>query len=227
MIIKGSLPSVILAFLLAPNADATAATSLPEVLDQEYVEDYDHPRYEHVTSYAPTNEHQEFAQSFTVGIDGVLSRIEVYGSGSWNVEQRLDIYDLQDSNLNQIIGSHSIVSGIGGSSRWRSIDISSLNILVEAGDELAIAFYGWFHWRSSLWKDPLLTYDDGQIFYRSELGNWQWNPMAEDFTENDLEFRTFVIPVPEPPPHIMLVVAFVAPALLRRRAAAPPQPFTL
>jgi hypothetical protein len=82
----------------------------------------------------------EYAQSFTVGVSGTLSRVEVYILKILNVIQDLTvtIYDANSGVPTTALGSATLFSStITGTAAFRSVDVSGLAIDVTAGDKLA------------------------------------------------------------------------------------------
>jgi hypothetical protein len=82
----------------------------------------------------------EWAQSFTVGVTGTLSRVEVYILKILNVTQDLTvtIYEANSGVPTTSLGSATLFSStITGSAAFRSVDVAELGINVTAGEKLA------------------------------------------------------------------------------------------
>ena len=82
----------------------------------------------------------EWAQTFTVGVSGTLSRIEVYILKILNVTQNLTvtIYDADSGVPTTALGSATLFSDtITGSADFRTVDFAGLDLNVTAGDKLA------------------------------------------------------------------------------------------
>lgn len=82
----------------------------------------------------------EWAQSFTVGVTGTLSRIEVYILKLPGVIENLTvtIYEANSGVPTTSLGAATLFSDvITGSAAFRSVDFSGLGLSVTAGDKLA------------------------------------------------------------------------------------------
>jgi hypothetical protein len=82
----------------------------------------------------------EWAQSFTVGVTGTLSRIDVYVAKIFAVIENLTvtIYDADSGVPTTSLGSATLLSGpMSSMAAFHSVDVSGLAISVTAGDKLA------------------------------------------------------------------------------------------
>ena len=194
-------------------------------LDQEFVEDFTDPRYANASAYAPTNEWQEFSQTLTVGRDGQLSHVSIYGGGA-NVLATLSIYSTNQGLPDQLLGSRTLQPG--SVYQWTTFDFESEGIDLLSGQVIALAMSGRFDWSASLFGNPYLRYEQGQVYSRQikefgeplyNDGNWfLLNPLYNE--GGDLLFRTYLTSIPEPATAALSTVALVCLAGLRRSAAS-------
>ncbi len=163
------------------------------------------------------------AQTFTVGVDGVLSTIMFLGAGSFS--DRLDI--LSTAGGVPVGGSPSDSTVLGtvhtgvAQGDWLSYDVSALNISVAVGDVLA--FKVWAGHRSTSG-----SYSGGAAyFFNSGFGYDDWILHADANAADlaNLIFRTYVedgsaAPVPLPASGLMLGSIAVAGLMRGRRRMA-------
>ena len=164
------------------------------------------------------------AQTFTVGVDGILASIDLQLVNSTGTDETLR-FDLM-STIDGAPGASLFSTSIPSSSipivdflepiPFTSVDVSSLGLQVDSGDVLAFGVSGgalsppWSIWATAPNSTP--NYTDGKPF-QFRFG-WQESAF------NDLTFRTFVEtePVPEPLPLASLVsLVIVGSSLFVRR----------
>jgi hypothetical protein len=108
-------------------------TLAAEVLDQQNVFD---------SSIADSpSDAQEFAQTFTVGVSGVLSRIEVFLTKT-NPQNNviLSVYNMSGGVPNAVVASASLSpAAVPGLQSFVSFDVSSFEVAVSSNDVLAFA----------------------------------------------------------------------------------------
>jgi hypothetical protein len=195
-----------------------------DFLDQKFEEDFSDPRYKNQSAYAPVNEYQEYAQSFTVGHDGLLSHVEIYGSEFGYTGLTVTVYNAVGGQLGAVLGSRTVM-GQTSTTLWWAFDLRSAGIFAHQGDRLAIAVSGNFSWIANLWGDPLRTYEGGYVYNRliQDSGGehtipvGQWYGLDEPYyARNDLMFHTFVIP--EPSTILLATIAFAVLPTCRRKS---------
>lgn len=214
---RGSLIALVLGLVwLAPAADATSV--LEPVLDQSF---------ENVSpnSRSAINRGLDKAQTFTNGITGTLTRVDVIIGA--DVAQSGDLYfdvrptvggrpvENNAASLIDIVIPRESLPTLGRED-WVEIDVSSFALAVTAGDLLAIVL-----------RDPESTgqrffsfswlegnggpgYPRGKAFGRTAGVGW-------DANDNDHGFRTFVEPIPEPSTVLLLGLGLAGLATSRRR----------
>lgn len=169
----------------------------------------------------------ERAQTFTVGVDGTLDRIEV-SLDDKPVQSTSDlVFAVYETTLG-VPNASSIYSGTittvpSGTPGYVTLDLSSANIPVSTGDQLAIALttsdpgdvYGWAWDVTASALDP---YAGGQIYLRNgtTVPNWVNSPEDTATTKWDLVFKTYVT-VPEPASLAVLVLGGLLTTRRRRR----------
>ncbi len=155
------------------------------------------------------------AQTFTVGMKGILTEIQVQVQRNTAITNDLFLdvrgtstgIPLEDDASVLATTSYSANSLSIGTPTWLSFDVRSQNIDVDNGDLLAIvlraptavdsANYFWM----GATNDP---YTGGQRWGRS--GTWAggvlgdtWNGNFAQFATSDMNFRAFINPIPLPP----------------------------
>jgi hypothetical protein len=185
------LGSISVAFLVALFSAIGSAQALP-VLDQHNEDPFD--GFHAIASV------QSVAQTFTVGIPGVLSRIEldiIEGfTGPPTAPLAVQIQTVSGGlPSGTSLGTRFLTSAdLTTTFSFIPIDFSSFNINVSVNDALAIVlsssetdlFYGW----------SLLTVSGGYgggASYTNLGSGWTLPVVGED-----MRFRTYVAPVPEP-----------------------------
>jgi len=176
---------------------AIRTTRADEVLDQSFV-----PRLENLSAGA--NQNADEAQTFTVGIAGTLTRIEVFvyrvgdpGEAILLLDVRPTVNSVPVEDDSQILASADIpVSVLPELPAFTSLDISAAGLSVAEGDVLAIVLRSNLpptsivYWRGDAPgnEDP---YPDGEWFTRNRpIGSWT----SGVFGPADLGFQTFVDP---------------------------------
>jgi hypothetical protein len=104
-----------------------------EVLDQQNV-------FESAIADSPSDS-QEFAQTFRVGVDGMLSRIEVFltKTNPFN-NVILSVYNTSDGVPNGVVATASLSpAAVPGLQSFVSFDVSSFQVAVSSHDVLAFA----------------------------------------------------------------------------------------
>ena len=161
-----------------------------------------------------------FAQTFTAGVSGRLVRVDVMLSRQASMTQNLlfELTTTVDGYPSPTLGAPSMgvipyeqipvdpVGTAGGSRDWVSLDLSSFDISVNAGDEFAIVLKldtGGFvppdgtRTFDMLWHGLILDpYWAGSVFtHASGPGSPPWNPVIVQNETADQGFRTWVEPV--------------------------------
>jgi hypothetical protein len=181
------------------------------------------------------------AQTFTVGISGFLSevdilvnrkRIDADGNLLFDIRPTVDGTPVNDDAM--ILGSLNIpkedvmfgtASFATSNFQWLNLDVSSFGIEVVVGEVLAIALksdgtdeLGDYRWGSYNY-DP---YSAGVHFIRGyEVGITSWIPGRKDHfgeTHYDSCFRTYVDPIPEPATIFLLGSGLAGLLGLRRKS---------
>jgi hypothetical protein len=142
---------------------------------------------------------QELAQTFTVGVHGTLSRIEMQlsrpnftTSGNLIVNVYNTIGGVPDVSLGSASLPWNAISTMGFG--FQSFDVSSFEIPVNVNDVLAIGIKAetLFFWRSTFDLDP---YDGGESMYR--VLNSPPGPWTSYTPSHDYGFRTYVDMLPD------------------------------
>lgn len=189
------------ATILVVSAAPELAAAQVEVLDQEYLDVmYPDPDRSTVTGIVP-DRFYEPAQSFTVGVEGTLSKIQLYviPRGATNADVTLHLYNVvADLPATELASVHA-ASGMNGDFapfRWVTFDLSALGLHVSPGQMFAAGLTttrGNPWWRSDWFDAPGPLYSGGSILQRGDftLGAWQ------ELSGHDQVFRSYVL-VPEP-----------------------------
>jgi hypothetical protein len=174
----------------------------------------------------------ENAQTFTAGVSGALSRIEVKLQNVGSQDLSFDVRPTVGGVPVEDDGAAYAEITLPNSSippevvTWVEFDLNPFNIAVEAGDVLAIVLsapdpvFGQYLWRGSF-SGPSL-YPGGQRFLRGgEQVGPTWNGTIFGQEAIDLNFRTFVDPVPVPAALPLMASGLIALfAMARKRNSA-------
>lgn len=178
----------------------TSSATLAAIIDQEY----DPTGSSQVLIVDVDN---DLAQTFTVGITGTLSSIDLM-IDSFNATDDL-LVDFRRTTLSgspvesdtgsDILGSFAVAANTItalGAITFKNYDVSSLGIAVTAGEILAITLTssestGRFRWATK----TSAGYSGGDGYLRgSDIGSTTWTT----FAGSDHGFRTYIQPVPVP-----------------------------
>jgi VCBS repeat-containing protein len=165
------------------------------------------------TSCAYFNTNQEEAQTFTVGVTGTLTGVDVYISRfSGNTGPLiLDIRGCQasgapTSGANQVLLTTSVPASAvpGNPAAFYNFDLSSFNFHVNQGDQLAIVLHVGPDPNGNVtyyWEGRLENHYPAGCFYDRVIGNYDW---IAPYADGDLGFRTYVDPTPDQPPVVTM-----------------------
>ena len=169
------------------------------------------------------NDFIDIAQTFTVGLGGILGRVEVALSrlvdtaGPLNVEIRSTIAGLPDPLSASVVAEGVLTAADvpnGPQFAFVGVDLLSENFVVAPGDVLAIVLRsdttaGGYFWAFT----PGDPYAGGHGFFRNHT------PGTEPFLigGGDHFFRTFVAPVAEPASTALIVFGLAMLGFARRR----------
>jgi len=182
------LQFIIVVIVLIFTARVTQAAP---ILDQYYAPE--------TTNYS--NGAYEKAQTFTVGITGMLDSVDVYIDRGAGIESDL-LFDIRgttdgvpnDDNENTLVSVTVPYDTVPTTLGFFSIDISSYGLSVTEGDVLAIVLrslpksasdYTWYGTYT-----PPDGYANGDYYVRHTLTYWT----APDSGNDDMVFRTYVEP---------------------------------
>jgi hypothetical protein len=189
--------------------------------------------------FGSVNFNQQRAQTFTVGLTGLLTEVQVdverFGSSTAG-NLVMEIRDTNPSNgfpvtngfrLQTSVAANVVPPAPNPDGIFTAFDVSSFGVNVNAGDHLAIVLYAQggsgytFGWLGAI-NDP---YPPGSAFERV-IGNHDWFNESTIGQNYDNGFKTFVDPSPAPEPSTLVLAGVGALGLLgygwrrRRRAAA-------
>jgi len=202
--LKGALNALVLllAMLIAPVVTGAS------ILDQSFIPSTSAAYEGNIYRSFDGLFYADHAQTFTVGITGQLTNIEIL-VWEWTsqitdlfVDIRPTINGVPILDDSAILGEVAIpASEISGFPHtFITVDYSSQNIQVAAGDELAIVLRmdpsgqgGDYSWRGETGD----LYASGVAYTRTDTTDW-FAPMSGGLTV-DYGFKTFVNPIPIPP----------------------------
>ena len=168
----------------------------------------------------------DLAQTFTVGITGILTSVEVLIRRESGITEDL-LFDIRtiaggvpteaDAGANVLANTSLSAAGIPLASEFVSVDLSSFGLAVTAGEVLSIVLQSDGANPAYLWSGTAADgYAGGGTFRRflSIPATWGTTGAA-----SDLAFRTFVEPVPEPSTALLLMAGILGLGTLPRRAS--------
>ena len=167
---------------------------------------------------------QDVAQTFMPAIGGYLDHVDVYVdawvSGSFVMQMKVTGTTPDNKPDGAAVFGQATVPGAGLG--WQTLDLRSLNIVLKANTSYAL----WFTSNDPSVNDPGIglganwspdVYTRGAALKRPTGQDWSpWNFDAGS-TTGDIQFRTFMDPVPEPASLTLIVGAAGFGALRRRR----------
>jgi hypothetical protein len=171
-----------------------------------------------------------WAQSFTVGVDGILSRVgvEVYLSGTVPTQPLLVDVRRLVNRLPSEVPADTLASGsitpdeltampFGVyTPHFSMIDVSAAQIRVTDGDQLAIVLHSAATTDSYVWSSTnqgVNIYDRGLSAVHYPGQAWSLLPQGS-LVDTDQGFETFVTPTPEPSADFPLLASLL---LFKRR----------
>lgn len=188
------------ATILVVSAAPEPAAAQVEVLDQEYLDVmYPDPDRSTVTGIVP-DRFYEPAQSFTVGVEGTLSKIQLYviPRGATNADVTLHLYNVvADLPATELASVHA-ASGMNGDFapfRWVTFDLSALGLHVSPGQMFAAGLTttrGNPWWRSDWFDAPGPLYSGGSVLQRviSRWGHGKNCPGTIKYSDRTFWFRS-------------------------------------
>jgi len=147
------------------------------------------------------------AQTFTVGVNGILDRIEVMGSDALTLAL---LTTLSGTPTSTVISSVSLSSALNG---YMTFDLSAANITVNIGDVLAFEAFGGYSIGSSS-----NDYANGASYFKNPAFGINSYEQSIGF---DIFFRSFVSTstIPEPAPLALLGFGLLGLGIMRKRRA--------
>ena len=227
-----------LAAMLATGPLMASPAATAPILDQESDAGYSRAIGPYTLFTADGDRHEgTWAQTFTVGIDGLLTGIglQIWNENT-NTVQDL-IVDLVETVGGKPIGDvlASITLGLDDvptpeearAQGFFLLDVSAFGIYVSAGDVLAVQLSAPYHGTppssptvmSYDWMEHATNYAGGTLYSRTTVNGvaGEWYGSADLI---DAGFRTFVDPdalgIPAPAPLFMLAMGLAAMSTLRR-----------
>ena len=152
-------------------------------------------------------------QTFTVGVQGVLSKVKIEGNTMRNAY--IDIYAVNnDTPVAFGFGSLASVKLEDGTFKDYEIDFSAFNISVEIGDMFAIVVHGDQSAVATGFNDFVPTYAGGELYYWDDWDNkWVYN---STWGGGDMNFQTYVQSVSVPEPSILIIMMLGLIPLIRK-----------
>ncbi len=170
------------------------------------------------------------AQTFTVGLAGLLSQVDLQIVARVPSEDlNVSVHSTNGNSIGTILGTviidSSLVPEVSASTygNFVSVDLSGLGIVVTPGEVLAVGLSyptsgtGGYSW----WNNFTPGYQGGDMYQATQVAGWAYNR----FAGFDAGFRTYVDTgaagtVPEPCSFAIFALTGVAPVLSRRRKKA-------
>jgi len=154
------------------------------------------------------------AQTFTVGVDGVLDSVELLLRGSATTTFEIHATTGGLPVLGSTPLASTMVTFTAGFASWVAVDFSASALAVSVGDVLAIVQPGGTSTGSGLWWAGSAGYVGGSLYATNDV-----SPTAYvEFSSLDFNFRTYL--VPEPTAGLLAAVAALLP-LAGRRGRSP------
>ena len=181
------------------------------IVDQEFVIDP-------VLPALAIDERQDVAQTFTVGITGTLTRVDLQifrgdpqSASPLVLEMRRTLVDglpdESDAGLLAVLPITAVLPRlIIAPPNLVQVELGPQSVPVDTGDILSISLHSmaapneWY-----LWASGAPAYNRGSGFFRSEFTGGAYR-----YAGTDLGFRTFVVPIPEPSSFVCAVVSAAA-----------------
>jgi hypothetical protein len=159
------------------------------------------------------------AQTFTVGITGILTEVDVLVERNGGAGLRFDIRPTVNGvpveNDAMTLASITVpASTVPFPASFLDFDVSSFGILISQGEILAMVLSDNSRWFGTP-NDP---YPGGAAYFR--FADTTFTPVFDNL---DVGFKTFVEPIPEPSTLALLGIGVIGLGFLRsRRAGRPP-----
>jgi hypothetical protein len=156
----------------------------------------------------PSRDYSSFrrAQTFTVGINGILNSIAVFGSSQFD---SINILSTLNGVPTTILGMSSQYQATG---RSTTFDVSALNVNVAVGDVFAFEVKGWGM------LDGAYGYSGGSDFYINPsfgINSFTSNSSSDSFFVTTVDGQS--VAVPEPGSIGLFLIAGISMLALRRR----------
>jgi hypothetical protein len=186
--------------LLFVALSGTVARSEP-ILDQSFV-----PVPANPTPFLGIDLDTSGAQTFTVGITGILTEVDVFIQrngpilSDLHLDVRPTINGVPTGNDLAALGSVTLpMAALGTTAAFVDFDFSSLGIHISQGDVLAIVLSGDAQWFGNFGD----LYPGGASFFRFPPDDFS---LSHDGSV-DVGFRTFVEPTPVPEPYTLALIS--------------------
>jgi hypothetical protein len=160
------------------------------------------------------------AQTFTVGITGILSAVDVLVERNGDADLQFDIRPAANGvpveSDSMTLASVTVpASTVPLPASFLEFDLSSFGIPVSQGEVLAIVLSGNSRWFGAP-NDP---YSPGAAYFRRFPDMPTFTPVFDNL---DVGFKTFVEPIPEPSALVLISVGIIGLGFLRSRRAGRP-----